>query len=113
MNNVFVPEDNTFNQCYVIQSADVIRGYDHVPAYNTSYSYRDYYINADYIYREGTGNWNNYSTLPTCLPSDIITNDYYYRVDFYKILIMFIILSFFCFYIPLKIFSKLFRKGGL
>lgn len=113
MYKVFVPEDNTFNQCYVIQSNEVIRGYDTYPRNNANYTYRDYYINADYIYREGSGSWSQYTTLPTCLPSDIITNDYYYRVDFYKILIMFVIFSFFGLYIPIKIFSKLFRKGGL
>ena len=51
MNKVFVPEDTTFNQCYVIQSNEVIRGYDTFPHNNTNYNYRDYYINADYIYR--------------------------------------------------------------
>ena len=110
---IYVPEDTTFNKCYVVQSEGVIRGYDHSPSYNTSYSYRDYYVNSDYIYREGSGQWNNYSTLPTCLDSGIITNEFYYRVDMYKILIMFVIFAFFGLYIPIKIFSKLFRKGGL
>lgn len=110
---IFMPETSIYDKCYVVQSSDVIRGYDRVPAYNTNYNYRDYYINSSYIFRDGQGTWNNYSSLPVCLSSDIITNDFYYRLDFDKILIMFIILSFFCFYIPLKIFSKLFRKGGL
>lgn len=113
MEKIYVPEDNTYNLCYVVQSTDVIRGYDRIPAYNQSYNYRDYYINSDYIYKDGSGQWNNYSTLPVCLSSDVITNDFYYRVDFYKILIMFVIFAFFGFYIPIKIFSKLFRKGGL
>lgn len=113
MNKVFVPDDSGYSACYVIQSSDVIRGYDIYPRQNANYNYRDYYINADYIYREGSGTWSSYTTLPTCLPSTIITNDYYYRVDFYKILIMFVIFAFFCFYIPIKICSKLFRRGGL
>lgn len=113
MEKIYVPQDTTYNKCYVVQSEGVIRGYDRVPSYNTSYSYRDYYVNSDYIYRDGSGQWNNYSTLPVCLSSDVITNDYYYRVDMYKILIMFIIFSIVGLYIPIKIFSKIFRKGGL
>lgn len=110
---IFVPESTTYNKCYVVQSEGVIRGYDRVPSYNSSYNYRDYYINSSYTFRDGTGTWSSYSTLPICIDNDIITNDFYYRLDFYKILIMFIIFSFFCFYIPIKIFSKLFRRGGL
>lgn len=110
---IFMPQTSTYNKCYVVQSSDVIRGYDRVPSYNTSYNYRDYYINSSYIFRDGQGTWSNYSTLPICLDNDIITNDFYHRLDFDKILIMFVIFAFFCFYIPIKICSKLFRKGGL
>ena len=110
---IYMPESTIYNKCYVVQSADVIRGYDRLPSYNTNYNYRDYYINSSYIFRDGQGTWSNYSTLPICLDNDIITNDFYHRLDFDKILIMFVIFSFFCFYIPIKIFSKLFRKGGL
>lgn len=113
MNNIYLPEDNIYNKCYVVQNEDVIRGYDRVPSHNTTYNYRDYYINSDYIYKDGTGQWSNYSTLPICLDNNIITNDYYYRVDFPDILIMFCIISFFGFFIPFKIFSKLFKKGSI
>lgn len=113
MYQIFVPEDSTYNKCYVVQNENVIRGYNVVPANNTSYSYRDYYFNADYYYKDGSGTWSNYSTLPVCLDNSVITNDYYYRVDFYKILIMFFIMSIFIFYIPIKIFSKLFKRGAL
>ena len=49
---IYVPEDNTYNKCYVVQSEGVIRGYDRVPAYNTNYSSRDYYINSSYIFKD-------------------------------------------------------------
>lgn len=113
MEKIYIPEDTTFNKCYVVQNEDVIRGYDRVPSYNTSYSYRDYYINSDYIYKDGTGQWSNYSTLPVCLSSDVLTNESYYRIDYYKILIMFIIFALVSIYLPIKIFSKIFRKGAL
>ena len=88
MNNIYVPEDSVYNKCYVVQSEGVIRAYDRVPSNNVSYNYRDFYINSDYIYKDGTGQWSNYSTLPICLDNNIITNDYYYRVDFPDILII-------------------------
>lgn len=113
MDKIFVPEDNVYNECYVVQSEGVIRGYDTYPRNNVSYNYRDYYINSNYIYREGSGTWSQYATLPVCLTSDIITNDFWYRQDLSSILIIFLIINIFGIYIPIKIFSKLFRKGAL
>lgn len=107
---IYVPSDNTFNKCYVVQSEGIIRGYDRVPSNNTSYNYRDYYINSSYIYKDGSGNWSTYSSLPICLDSSVITNSYYYRLDFDSILIIFLIMCIFCFKIPLKIFMRLFRR---
>lgn len=110
---IFMPQDNTYNKCYVVQNEDIIRGYDRVPSNNTSYNYRDYYINSSYIYRDGSGTWSQYSTLPVCLNNDIITNDFYYRLDMPLILLMFFIINIFAIYLPIKIFSKIFRKGAL
>lgn len=110
---IYVPRDTTFNKCYVIQSEGVIRGYDTIPRNNASYNYRDYYIRSDYIYRDGEGSWSSYTTLPSCISSSDITNDYWYRIDISNVLIMFLIINIFGIFIPIKIFSKLFRKGGL
>lgn len=107
---IFVPSDNTYNKCYVIQNENVIRGYDRVPSNNTSYNYRDYYFNANYIYRDGNGNWSQYSTLPICLSSNAITNEFYYRNDFSSILIIFFIMSIFIVIIPIKLFSRMFGR---
>lgn len=104
---IFVPSDNTYNACYVVQSEGVIRGYDRIPSYNTNYHYRDYYINSSYIFRDGSGTWSNYANLPVCLSSDIITNDFYYRLDFPNILLMFFIINIFGIYLPIKIFMKI------
>lgn len=113
MEKIYVPSDTTYNKCYVVQSEGVIRGYDRQPNYNISYNYRDYYISSNYIFRDGAGSWGQYTTLPICLDNNIITNDYYHRTDFSSILIMFLIINIFGVYIPIKIFSKLFRKGVL
>ena len=105
-----MPSDTTYNKCYVVQSEGVIRGYDHTPANNVNYNYRDYYINSDYIYRDGIGSWNQYSTLPVCLSNDVITNDYFYRVDLFKILIIFLILFIFIVKYPYRLFIRIFGR---
>lgn len=110
---IFVPENTTYNKCYVVQSEGVIRAYDTTPNYNTSYNYRDYYIRSNYIFRDGYGSWSNYTTLPICLNSNLITHDFYYRNDLSSILICFLIINIFAIYLPIKLFSKIFRKGGL
>ena len=79
---IYVPSDSTYNKCYVVQNEDIIRGYDRIPSNNTSYNYRDYYVHSDYIYKDGSGTWSQYTNLPVCLNSSIITNDFYYRIDF-------------------------------
>lgn len=107
---IYVPSDNTYNKCYVVQSEGVIRGYDRVPTYNTTINYRDYFIESDYIFRDGVASFSNYSTLPTCLSNDIITNSYLYRTDLDKILVCFIIIVIFCLYFPYKIISRAFGR---
>lgn len=110
MNNIYIPQDNLYNKCYVVQSADVIRAYNVQPQNNRDYQYRDYYINSNYIYKDGFGTWNQYSTLPICLSQDIITHDFYYRNDFDSILIIFFILFIFIIKYPFKILFRLFRR---
>ena len=107
---IYVPSDSTYNKCYVVQSEGVIRGYDRTPSNNSNYNYRDYYINSNYIYRDGYGSWNQYSTLPICLDSNNLTNEFYYRNDFSSICIIFMTLFFFVFFIPFKIFGRFFRR---
>lgn len=107
---IYVPSDNVYDKCYVVQSEGVIRGYDRIPQNNTNYNYRDFYINSNYIYRDGVGSWSQYTTLPVCLDNSIITNDFYYRNDFDSICFIFMIFSIFIVYLPYKIFSRLFGR---
>lgn len=107
---IFVPEDNTYNKCYVIQNEEVIRGYEEVPQNNRTINYRDYYIKSDYIYRDSSQTFSQYSTLPVCLSSSILTNDYWYRLDITNVLINFTILVLFCIYLPFRIVKSLFGR---
>lgn len=109
---IYVPDLENY-VCYVVQSEGVLRGYEETPKNNTTVNYRDFYINSNYIYRDGSQQFSSYTNLPTCLSASAITNEIYYRNDFDSILIIFFIMSIFCFYIPLKIFSRLFKRGGL
>lgn len=104
---IYMPYDTTYNKCYVIQSEGVIRGYDRTPTNNVSYNYRDYYIKSDYIFKDGSGTWSQYTTLPICLSNSIITNDFYYRQDITSILIIFSIFVLFTIYFPIKLFLRL------
>lgn len=105
---IYVPEDATYDKCYVVQSEGVIRGYNKRPTNNSEYSYRDYYINSNYIYRDGTGSWSSYTTLPVCLSQDIITNAYVYRTDFWSILLTFILMVGGCWFLISKLIKTLF-----
>lgn len=107
---IYVPQDNTYNKCYVVQNEEVIRAYDRTPTNNVSYNYRDYYIRSDYIYKDGSGTWSQYTTLPVCLSSSVITNDYWYRLDITNVLINVFIISLFGLYLPFKIFKALFGR---
>lgn len=68
------------------------------------------YPKLDYVLSESTSCNSNPTTY---INSDKFTDNYYYRIDFPNILVMFVIMCIFIFYIPLKLFSKIFRKGGL
>lgn len=107
---IYLPSDNVYDKCYVVQNEGVIRGYDRTPANNTNYNYRDYYIRSDYIYKDGNGTWSQYTTLPICIDDNIITNDFYYRLDFTNILINVLIIVMLCFYPGFKLFKCLFGR---
>lgn len=109
MSKIYVP-DYINSNCVVIRNEEVIRKYETTPTQNSTINYIDYYINSDYIAQPGNQTFNQYSTVPTCLSSNSITTDIYYRVDMYKILIMFLIISIFAIWIPLKVFSRLIRR---
>lgn len=108
---IYVPD--TSYSCYVVINSDTIRAYTQMPRLNSSSTYRDYYLNSNYIYQDGTQTWNNYSTLPVCLDKTKVTNDIYYRNDFDSILIIFVVLVIFGIFLPIKIFSKMFKRGAL
>lgn len=106
---IYVPEYSTGN-CAYVRDTNTIRVYSTTPTYNSTVSYRDYYINSHYLYTDGSQTFGNYATIPICLSSSNITTDFYYRNDFTDILVMFSIFCLFGIYIPLKVFTRIFRR---
>lgn len=106
---IYVPDLENY-QCFVVRDENIIRAYEEIPQLNQSTNYRDYYINSNYLYQDGVQEFSRYSTLPICLDSSVLTNEVYYRNDFDSILVILLIMSIFCFYIPIKIFLRLFRR---
>ena len=106
---IYLPDLENY-QCFVVRDENTLRAYEDEPQLNQSINYRDYYINSNYVYQDGVQEFNLYSTLPVCLDSSVLTNEVYYRNDFDSILVILLIMSIFCFYIPIKIFLRLFRR---
>lgn len=107
---IYVPDLENY-ECYVVRSESVLRAYKEVPTNNSTIEYRDYYYNSNYVYTDGEQTFSQYTTLPTCLDQSSITDNVYYRNDFDSILVIFFIIAIVGFYIPIKIFNKLFRRA--
>lgn len=107
---IYVPNKEEY-KCYVVQSSETIRAYKEIPRQNTEVDYRDYYFSANYIYRDGTQTFGQYTTLPVCLDNNTLSSDVRFRNDYADILIIFVIYAFFGFYIPFKLIMRLFKKG--
>ena len=106
---IYVPDLETY-KCFVVRNESTIRAYKNIPQNNMDIEYRDYYYNSNYLYQDGVQSFGVYSTLPICLDNSNLTNNVYYRNDFDSILVIFLIMCIFCFYLPLKIFVRLFRR---
>lgn len=109
---LYVPNKISY-PCVRLINGDIIRAYHTQPQINTTTYYTDYYIKSDYISTTGYETYSTWSVLPQCVSQSELTDTIYYRYDFDKILIIFLILTIITIIIPLKIFFKLFKKGGL
>ena len=120
MNHVYVPADNISDyKCYEFIDRHTIRAYLDTPTYNSNIRFQDIYLDMEY-YMTGVGTtwfwWNSESShanLPSCIQNSRLTNEVYYRNDFDKSLIIFVILAIICLYLPFRLFMKLFKRGRL
>lgn len=104
---IYVPNLNS-NNCVVLTNSTTLRVYEYRPTQNSTRNYTEYYLNMHYYSNVGTATFGNTSYLPICRTD--VTSDVFYRVDMPDILTMFFILSIFCFYIPLKLFTRFSRR---
>ena len=49
---IYVPDLDNY-ECFVVQNDTTIRAYEDIPRANTTVKYRDYFITANYIYKDG------------------------------------------------------------
>lgn len=100
---IYVPTEYLNYSCKVVNN-----GYIRVYTNSTNTNWVDIYINQDYMIKEG---YSNYSQNVVCDSVNQYTDNFYYRIDFPSILIMFVIFVIFTCYIPYKIFMLLFRRA--
>lgn len=86
---LYVPNIEDY-KCVVIRSQEVIRAYKEIPTNNSTIDYDDYYIQSNYISQPGSQTFSNYTTLPICINSNELTNDWLYMVDSYQVFVIFI-----------------------
>lgn len=106
---IYVPDLENY-KCFVVLDETTLRAYEEIPQRNEYVNYRDYFYNSNYLYQDGVQSFGNYSTLPICLDNSVLTTEVYYRNDFDSILIIFLIMSIFCFLIPIKLFIRFIRR---
>lgn len=108
---IYLPKIESQN-CIIVDNLNsgYIRVYDISPYPNSTVNYIDYFIDKDYITRTGVQTFGNYNYSINCQSHDNYTTEFYYRVDFDKIMIIFVLLSIFVVFIPLKVVFRLFRR---
>ena len=109
---IYVPDVENY-ECFVVVNSETIRAYETTPTLNSTVNYHDYYITSNYLYEDGSQEFSRYSTLPICLDSSVVTSDVWYRNDLDSILLIFLILSIFVIYLPLKVVFRFFRRLSL
>lgn len=104
---IYVPNKNDY-ACFVVRDSDTIRAYENMPTQDSLVNYRDYFINSNYLYKDGIETFS--SSVPVCLDENELSTSFYYRNDLHNILIIFIIMFFIIIIIPYKIISRLFGR---
>lgn len=88
---IYVPNLENY-KCVVVRSEQVVRAYKEIPTYNSTIDYDDYFLQSNYISQPGTQTFSNYTTLPTCINNDNLTDDWFYMVDAYQVFVTIICL---------------------
>lgn len=102
MAKIYIPTDYLNYSCKVVNN-DYIRVYTN----NNYTAWTDIYFKSDYYLKNGQ---STYVNNVTCDNLNTFTDNFYYRYDFDKSLLMFFIFSIVLLYFPFKIFSRAFGR---
>lgn len=105
---IYVP-DLTSYECFVVRDTNTLRAYKEMPYTNKTIEYRDYYINSHYLYQDGSQQFSQYSTIPVCLDSSVLTTSYGYRNDIADICIVAFIIIFSIYFLVSSCIKCLFK----
>ena len=118
-NKTYIPNLGDY-ACVSLTGSGYVRAYKTMPQRNSCSNFDTIYLNNHYmtIYNDCQGTncpgggqcWTSNSTLPVCISTSQLTDEVYYRNDFADILIIFVLLSFICFWVPWRLFSRMFRR---
>ena len=106
---IYVPDLNENFVCYSFIDNNTIRAYKSINL-NSNNDYIDIYINSHYLTNNGT---TELVSQPNCIDNDRITHDWKERNDLSDILIISALGICFFFILPLLIFRRLFKRGGI
>lgn len=105
MSKIYLPTEYLNKPCYVINNG-YIRVYE-TTNQNYSNTVYDVYINQDYMVKRGTA---SYASSTQCDHVNEYTDNFYYRTDIDKVLIIFLILAFVIVWSPFKILLRFFKR---
>lgn len=105
LSKIYLPTEYLNKPCYVINNG-YIRVYETI---SNSYSNKvyDVYINQDYMVKQTTA---NFSSNTVCDNLNEYTDNFYYRVDIDKVLVIFLILVIVVVICPTKIVLRFFKR---
>ncbi len=111
-NKIYVPDYTPSKYPCVTYDGNYITAYHSYPSSNRTVNYTRFYQMDHYNSITGSRNFGN-TTGIVCLMPNEVTSDFYYRSDLDQILISFFIILIIGFYLPSKIFMRLFKRGRL
>lgn len=107
MSKIYLPQEFLNKPCYVINN-DFIRVYETTNQYNNIVY--DVYFKNGYMIKQNRTSFNDNTN---CDKINTYTSDIYYRYDIADSLVIFVILCYIFFIIPIKVFTRWFRRFKL
>lgn len=102
MAKIYIPTQYLNYSCKVVNN-DYIRVYTN----NNNTTWTDIYFKSDYYLKNGQ---STYSNNVTCDSLNTYTDNFFYRYDFDKSILIFFIIAIVCFWFPYKVFSRAFGR---